>query len=144
MAHYAKVVKGKVVNVIVAEAEFFDTFIDDSPGTWLKTSYNMKGGVYYDSATGEPAADQSVIDGDEGRQRKNFAGVGMVYDATNDLFCSEQPFPSHTLDTATGYWECPLDRPSLTDEERAAYKVYRWHEDAYQADNTQGWVLEDL
>ena len=30
MAHYAKIVYGKVTTVIVAEAEFFDTFVDDS------------------------------------------------------------------------------------------------------------------
>ena len=40
MSHYAKVVDGKVVQVIVAEAEFFDTFVDTSPGQWIATSYN--------------------------------------------------------------------------------------------------------
>ena len=44
MAHYAKVLDGLVVNVMVAEASFFDTFVDDSPGTWLQTSYNTHGG----------------------------------------------------------------------------------------------------
>ena len=29
MAHYAKIVYGKVTTVIVAEAEFFDTFVED-------------------------------------------------------------------------------------------------------------------
>ena len=38
MAHYAKVVDGTVTRVIVAEAEFFDTFVDDSPGEWIQTS----------------------------------------------------------------------------------------------------------
>jgi hypothetical protein len=28
MAHYAKVLDGKVINVIRAEAEFFNTFVD--------------------------------------------------------------------------------------------------------------------
>ena len=40
MAHYAKVLDGKVINVIVAEKEFFDTFVDDTPGEWIQTSYN--------------------------------------------------------------------------------------------------------
>ena len=30
MAHYAKVLDGKVIKVIVAEKEFFDSFVDDS------------------------------------------------------------------------------------------------------------------
>ena len=59
MAHYAKVKNGIVETVIVAEAEFFETFVDDSPGEWIQTSYNTRGGVHYDPATGEPSEDQS-------------------------------------------------------------------------------------
>jgi len=47
MAHYAKVVDGVVETVIVAEAEHIATL----EGTWVKTSYNMRGGVYYDPST---------------------------------------------------------------------------------------------
>jgi hypothetical protein len=43
MSHFAKVVDGIVTQVIVAEPEFFDTFVDSSPGTWLQTSYNTHG-----------------------------------------------------------------------------------------------------
>ena len=45
MAHFAKVVDGKVSQVIVAEPEFFETFIDSSPGEWIQTSYNTYGGI---------------------------------------------------------------------------------------------------
>jgi hypothetical protein len=38
MAHYAKVENTLVTQVIVAEPEFFDTFVDSSPGEWLQTS----------------------------------------------------------------------------------------------------------
>ena len=31
---------------------------------------------------------------------------------------------------------------ALTDEQRSAGSYYEWDEDAYQADNTTGWVLE--
>ena len=34
MAHYAKVVNGKVTQVIVAD--FFNTFVDTSPGEWIQ------------------------------------------------------------------------------------------------------------
>ena len=47
MGHFAKVVDGKVTQVIVAEQEFFNTFVDSSPGTWIQTSYNTRGGVHY-------------------------------------------------------------------------------------------------
>ena len=40
MAHFAKVLENKVVNVIVAEPEFMESFVDSSPGEWIQTSYN--------------------------------------------------------------------------------------------------------
>ena len=43
MAHFAKVLGDKVTQVIVAEPEFFDTFIDSTPGMWIQTSYNTLG-----------------------------------------------------------------------------------------------------
>ncbi len=132
MAHYAKVLNGKVVNVIVAEPDFFNTFVDTSTGEWLKTSFNIKGGVYYDAATNQPAADQSIINDDEGRQRKNFAGIDYIYDATRNAFYEKQPFASWTLSDGC-IWESPIAYP--TDG-----KSYIWNEDAYQADNTTGWV----
>ena len=118
MAHYAKVVDGKVVNVIVAEAQFFDTFIDDSPGDWIQTSYNTHGGKHLNGGT---------------PLRKNFANIGGNYDRVNDAFYNNQPYPSWTLDNSSFTWEPPIPRP--TDD-----KAYSWDESAYQADNTKGWV----
>lgn len=128
MAHYVKVVDGTVVNGIVAEPEFFDTFVDSSPGEWIKTSYNMRGGVYYDPATNEPHADQvGMIAADEGRQRKNYAGIGYTYDRTRNAFIPPQPFASWTLNEDSCLWEPPVAYP--TDG-----KMYRWDED------TTNWV----
>jgi hypothetical protein len=128
MAHYVKVVDGTVVNGIVAEPEFFDTFVDSSPGEWIKTSYNMRGGVYYDPATGQPHADQAgMIAADEGRQRKNYAGIGYTYDRTRNAFIPPQPFASWTLKEDSCLWEPPVAYP--TDG-----KMYRWDED------TTNWV----
>ena len=128
MAHYVKVVDGTVVNGIVAEPEFFDTFVDSSPGEWIKTSYNMLGGVYYDPATGEPHADQAgMIAADEGRQRKNYAGVGYTYDSQRDAFIPPKPYNSWTLNDTSCLWEAPAPYP--TDG-----AMYHWDED------TTNWV----
>ena len=43
MGHFAKVVDSKVVQVIVAEPDFFTTFVDSSPGQWIQTSYRTHG-----------------------------------------------------------------------------------------------------
>ena len=141
MAHYAKVENGTVTKVIVAEPEFFDTFVDDSPGQWIKTSYNMRGGVYYDPSTNQPAADQSVIADDEARGRKNYAGIGFTYDASKDAFIPPQPFASWVLDESSCLWDAPITRPTETQEEIDAGSFYQWDESAHQADNTTGWVL---
>ena len=96
MAHYAKIVNGIVDQVIVAEIEFFDTFIDDSPGEWVQTSYT-------------------------GSIKKNFAGIGDVYDKTRDAFYIQQPYASWTLNETTCRWEAPTAKPDDG-------KEYEWNE----------------
>ena len=86
MSHYAKVEDGIVTRVIVAEAKFFDTYVDDSPGRWVQT--------YKDRS-----------------QRKNHAGLGYSYDATRDAFIPPQPYPSWTLNETTCLWDAPVTMP---------------------------------
>ena len=74
--------------------------------------------------------------------RTRYAGIGYSYNATHDAFIAPQPYASWTIDATSKDWVSPLGAaPALTDEEEAADKYYAWDEDAYQADNTTGWVL---
>jgi hypothetical protein len=107
MAHYAKVEDSLVTKVIVAETEFFDIFVDSSPGKWIQTSYNTYGGVHSDGGT---------------PLRKNYAGIGFTYDATKDAFIAPQPYSSWTLNDTTCLWEAPTAYPDDG-------KKYNWHED---------------
>ncbi len=116
MAHFAKVNNGIVEQVIVAEPEFFDTFVDSSPGQWVQTSYNTRGGVHYNPETGEPSADQSKA------LRKNFAGLGYSYDAAKDAFIPPKPYASWTLNEDTCLWEAPVAYPDDGG-------MYSWNED---------------
>lgn len=116
MAHFAKVLDGEVLTVIVAEPEFFETFVDNSPGQWIQTSYNTRGGVHYNPETGEPSEDQSKA------LRKNYAGIGMIYDQNLDAFYAKQPFPSWILDTETCLWNAPVPYPKDG-------KFYQWNEE---------------
>ena len=127
MAHYAKVVNGIVEKVIVAEAEFFDTFVDDTPGKWIQTSYNTRGGVHYEPNSHTASSDQSKA------LRKNYAGIGFTYDKVKDAFYEPQPHASWILNTTTCLWEAPITYPSDG-------KSYVWDESAHQADNTKGWI----
>ena len=106
MAHFAKVVDGKVSQVIVAEKEFFDTFVDSSPGEWIQTSYNTHGGVHKNGGT---------------PLRKNYAGIGFTYDRTRDAFIPPQPYASWTLDDNSCLWNAPVAMP-------IDGKFYTWDE----------------
>jgi hypothetical protein len=112
MSHYAKVLNEFVIQVIVAEAEFFNTFVDTSAGEWIKTSYNTRGGIHY-GQDGQPDGGEAL--------RGNYAGIGFIYDRTNDVFYSPQPFPSWTLNKITWTWDAPIPYP--TDDNR-----YKWDE----------------
>lgn len=115
MGHYAKVVDGKVSQVIVAEADFFNGFVDTSPGQWIQTSYNTRGGVHYEPNSNTPSADQSKA------LRKNYAGIGYSYDPVRDAFIPPKPFNSWVLDEQTCFWGAPVPYP--TDG-----KAYVWDE----------------
>jgi len=119
MGHYAKVQNGIVSQVIVAEAEFFDTFVDSSPGQWIQTSYNTKGGVHY-GQDGEPDGGEPL--------RKNYAGIGYTYDAARDAFIPPQPFASWILNETSCLWEAPVAYPDDGN-------MYIWDED------TTSWLL---
>jgi hypothetical protein len=111
MSHFAKVVDGIVAQVIVAEPEFFQTFVDSSPGEWIQTSYNTHGGQH-----------------PEGRPlRKNYAGIGYSYDYVRDAFIPPKPYASWVLNENTCLWDAPTPYP--TDG-----KIYNWDE------NNQQWV----
>lgn len=116
----------KVDRVIVAEPDFIKNLPDYD--FWVKTSYNMRGGVYYDPATNQPAADQSIIEGDEARQRKNYAGIGFTYDRERDAFIPPKPFDSWVLNEETCLWEAPVPYPDDG-------KDYEWDEE------TTSWVV---
>src|SRR6056300_1561423 len=84
---------------------------------WIQTSYNTYGGVH--KLGGTPL-------------RKNFAGVGYIYDSTRDAFYAPQPYPSWTLNDDTCLWECPVAYP---DDDMT--NLYNWNEE------TQAWDLQE-
>ena len=106
MSHFAKVLDGKVTQVIVAEPEFFETFVDTSPGAWIQTSYNTHGNQHTNGGT---------------PLRGNYAGIGYTYDTQNDVFYAPKPFASWILNESTWLWEAPVAMPD--DDKR-----YEWDE----------------
>jgi len=107
MAHYAQINNNIVHQVLVMDNEWTEQEIQDwltpnvSSDSWVQTSYNNN-------------------------IRKQFAGIGMTYDAVKDKFIASQPFPSWALDSNDD-WQAPTPMP--VDD-----KMYEWDED------TLAWV----
>jgi hypothetical protein len=112
MAHFAKIENGIVVQVNVIDEQFFSDNPERYSGTWKQTSYNTQGGVHL--LGGTPL-------------RKNFAGIGMIYDENKDAFYLPKPYPSWILNEITCLWEAPTPYPN--DD-----KSYDWNE------TTQEWT----
>jgi len=119
MSHFAKVIDGKVTNVIVAEQDFINTLSDRD--SWIQTSYNTRGGKHY--APNSETEDGGIA------LRKNYAGIGYTYDKTRDAFIEPQPYPSWTLDEDSCQWIPPTPRPPVNENGRR----YDWDE------NTKSW-----
>ena len=101
MAHFAKldenntvlevhVVNNEVITVDGVETE--QAGVDFLTGLfghslWKQTSYN-------------------------GSFRKNYAGIGFIFDEERDAFIQQQPYPSWVLDEETCRWEAPTPRPT--------------------------------
>ena len=68
-----------------------------------------------------------------GSIRYRYAGIGMKYDATNDVFYKQQPYASWTLNTSKWIWEAPVALPGdagVDDAENPTEIVeYTWDED---------------
>tara|TARA_R110000764_G_scaffold17413_2_gene47878 strand:+ start:391 stop:1413 length:1023 start_codon:yes stop_codon:yes gene_type:complete len=85
----------------VPEVEFDNSaYWEGYYGGCKRTSYNTQGGVH--KLGGTPF-------------RKNYAGVGYIYDPVRDAFYSQQPYNSWTLDESTCYWQPPTPRPEGMD-----------------------------
>ena len=65
-------------------------------GGCKRTSYNTRGGAH--KLGGTPF-------------RKNYAGVGYIYDPVRDAFYGQQPYASWILNESTCYWAAPTPKP---------------------------------
>ena len=109
MAHYAildfyntviDVIVGRDENDIHPDVRSWEGYYKGKHYGCKRTSYNTRGGVYYDSQTGLPHADQSKA------FRKNYAGLGYTYDQQRDAFIPPKPETGNwVLNEQTCLWE---------------------------------------
>jgi hypothetical protein len=124
MAHYAQVNSDKVVvQVLVMDNEMETNEGEQACIDWLQTNVH---------------ADDWVQTSYNNKIRKQFAGTGFTYDKSKDIFIAPQPFASWSLDSSND-WQPPIAMPDDASDD----KMYVWDEDAYQANNSKGWVVAD-
>ena len=69
--------------------------------------------------------------------RKQYAGIGYVYDSSKNKFLSPQPYASWALDSSDD-WKAPITYPSTTSGSGFTYRIL-WNEPKYNANNNTGW-----
>ena len=126
MAHFAKLDKNNVVIFVTVgrDEDREDELCARTGDVYKQTSYNTRGGVHYQQ-DGTPSADQSKA------FRKNYAGLGYIYDEQRNAFIPPKPFNSWVLNEQTCLWDAPVAMPQ--DGNR-----YTWNEE------TQSWVQMEI
>jgi hypothetical protein len=111
MAHFAELDENSVVTQVIvvhnnelldengneSEQKGIDFCVNLFGGTWIQTSYN-------------------------GTIRKNYAGIGYLYDPIRNAFISPKPYESWILNEETCQWETPIAYP-------IDGKDYLWNEE---------------
>lgn len=117
MAHFAKIDENNIVTqvVVVENKDTSDASGVEKEhigaahlekilgGTWKQTSYN-------------------------GNFRKNYAGIGYIFDEQRNAFIPPKPFNSWVLVEETCQWKAPVDMPNDG-------QMYTWDEDS------TSWIL---
>ena len=151
MAHFAKISEENIVLGVLTlndsdcqneegvetesvGQEYLQTHNNWPAHLWIKTSYNTYGNKHKS--------------GDDSKAfRGNYAGVGFIWDPSNNVFIPPKPYASWTRVTLG--WVPPLEKPDLTTEQENQNNAnthhweYQWDESAYQADNSTGWIAVD-
>jgi hypothetical protein len=113
MAHYAFLDSNNIVTEVITGKDEGEDGIDweqwygDFRGQVCKrTSYNTLANVHNNGGT---------------PYRKNYAGIGYIFDSGRDAFIPPKPFASWVLNEDTCQWQAPVAMP--TDG-----KMYSWDE----------------
>jgi len=117
MAHYAFLDDNNIVTEVIVGRHEYETV--DGIFDWE---------TYYGELRGQRCVRTSY----NANIRKNYAGVGHVYDEARDAFIAPQPFPSWVLDENTCQWDAPVSYPDdgadyVWDEDSLSWELAPWH-----------------
>lgn len=118
MAHYAFLSENNIVTEVIVGKEEGNYDWEQHYGMFRgqackRTSYNTQGGQHVHG--GIP-------------YRKNYAGIGYIYDPDRDAFIPPKPYNSWTLNEETCLWNAPIAKPEGD---------YTWNEDTTSWDEVE-------
>jgi hypothetical protein len=96
MAHYAFIDENNLVTEIIAGVDETELIEGLDPETW------------YSNFRGQTCKRTSY----NGNYRKNYAGIGFIYDSERDAFIAPKPFTKWILDEETCQWVAPIAHPT--------------------------------
>ena len=124
MAHFAILGTDNIVQKVITISN--DNAINEQTGVnFLKKIFNDNSLIIFQTSY-NTYGNKHLLGGTP--FRGNYAGIGHIYDATNDVFYAPQPYPSWILNKNTWLWEAPIPYP--TDG-----KLYYWDE------TTKTWIV---
>ena len=116
MASFAKI---GLNNKVIGVHSLHNNELKDSNGV----EQENLGIQFLENLTGWAIWKQTFKDG----TRKNYAGIGYIYDEDRDAFIPPKPFASWILNEETCQWESPVVKPDDG-------KTYSWNEETKQWD----------
>ena len=113
MAHYAFLDENNIVTEVIVGIDETELIEGLDAETW------------YGNFRGQTCKRTSY----NGNIRKQYAGIGFMYDAVNDVFIAPQPYASWSLDKSFN-WQPPIPMPT--------YGFWYWDE------NSLSWLERSL
>ena len=111
MAHYAFLNENNIVTEVITGIDETELIEELTPEVWY--------GNFRNQVCKRTSYNKNI--------RKNYVGIGMIYDETRDAFYWPQPYSSWILNETTCIWEAPVPYPNDG-------KIYQWNE------TTQEWI----
>jgi len=102
MAHFAQLDENNIVTqvIVVDNEDCLDANGNESEAVGIAFCKNLLGA---DTNWVRTSYNNNI--------RFRYAGIGMNYDLTNDVFLIQKPYPSWVLNTSTWAWDAPVALP---------------------------------
>jgi hypothetical protein len=127
MAHFAQINSDSIVTSVIVVDD--SDAVKDASQSW--STWNEAGGIAFCRSL--LGADTNWVQTSYNNSiRFRYAGIGMKYDSTNDVFYEQQPYPSWVLNTSTWVWDAPVALPDDAGVDNVnnptEYVSYTWDE----------------